>query len=161
MGIRVPIRLTSTEAYLARRHGSTRTLSVTELDILDRHADELVQQIENAWPVDTSTSRDAFTYLVQGRRDRIGIVIENDVDYVQFVHEAGAPPDPPLWRTLIPQLWAARRAAVLADMERAIDATERLIDDEARKGRAGLTERQILAGARPSRPRPSRTGVSP
>ena len=149
MGIRVPIRLTSIEAYLVNRHGSARGLGVDELDVLDAGAAAMVQDIENAWPVDTSTSRDAFTYVVQGRRDRVGIVIENDVDYVQFVHYAGEQPEPPLWRTLIPETWAAHKAGILADLQRAIDETERLITEEARKPR-GLTERQILAGARPS-----------
>lgn len=138
MGIRVPIRLTSTEAYLARRHGSTRTLSVTELDILDRHADELVQQIENAWPVDTSTSRDAWTYTVIGRADWMGFILDNDVDYAEFVHYAGAPASPALWETLLPATVATYAPGLLAALRTEAAATQRRIADNQRQGGRGL-----------------------
>lgn len=142
----MPVRLREVEAYLRRVHGGPRELGVDELDVLDRHAEAVVLAIEDQWPVDTSTSRDAFTYTVQGHAGEVGYTIENDVDYAQYVHRAGESPDSPLWRTLIPDEVRADAPGLNADMRRAIDQTERALafHAAARAAAARGTKRQHL-----------------
>ena len=143
MGIEVPIRLKSVEAYVRQKHGSLRELGVDELRIVDTYAERIVDAIQSQWPVDTSTSRDAFTYTLLPGRD-IGFTIENDVDYAEYVHEG-------LWERLIPEVWDGYRGAMVADLRDAVDETESVIASE--KAAGGLTQRQILAGRRPARKR--------
>lgn len=150
MGIEVELRLTSAEAHLKRTHKAVRSLSVDELSILERFGEAIVEDIQGAWPVDTSTSRDAFTFTTTDR-ERIAIVIENDADYAEYVHRKGTAPEPPLWETLIPSVWDRYKADLARDLRAAIDATEALIEAERAKGKKGLTVTQILAGKRPTR----------
>ena len=121
-GIEVPVELSSVSAYLLNRHGSRRELSVRELDVLDAFATDIVNDIADRWPVDTSTSRDAFTFTIDG--EGIGFTIENDADYAEWIHRAGEPADPPLWETLIPEVFESYRGDLVAAMKAAIDETE-------------------------------------
>ena len=146
MGIRVPIRLKSIEAYIVAVHGSARGLATTEIRILNRWAGDMVTEIEDAWPVDTSTSRDGFDYAVEERPGWIGIVIENDVDYVQYVHYAGESADEPLWETLIPSVFEANKGGLLAALRTEIARTEAFIKSEARIP-GGKSERRILTSS--------------
>jgi hypothetical protein len=59
-----------------------------ELQVLDRYASALVNEIELSWPVDTSTSRDAFSYTLLND-GTTGFTILNDCDYVEFIVEPG------------------------------------------------------------------------
>lgn len=140
-GVEQEIRLASIERYIAAAHGSSRELSVDEIDVLDSYAGEVVREIAERWPVDTSTSRDEWTYYIDG--DTIGFTITNDVDYVEWVHYAGEPAEPPLWETLIPEVWAEVGPRAVAAMQAAVDETERQIV-EAR--RVGVSERAVITG---------------
>lgn len=140
-GVEQPIRLPSVEAYVVAVHGSPRGLSADEIEVLAEWADVVVAEIADAWPVDTSTSRDMWASYVT--EDPLGFVVYNDVDYVEWVHEAGTPADPPLWETLIPEVWERNRDLVAAAMRAAIDQTEADIRDARAQG---VDERAVLAG---------------
>ena len=152
MGIEVELRVTSVSAHLKRAHGSVRSLAVSELRILETYAEAIVEDIQAAWPVDTSTSRDAFTFTTADR-ENIAIVVENDADYAEYVHRKGTAPEPALWETLIPAVWDRYKVDLARELRAAVDATEALIVSERAKGKGGLTVSQVLAGKRPSRKR--------
>jgi hypothetical protein len=145
VGIEITLRLTSVEQYLRAKHRGARTLSATEKKILGTYADDIVRDIEDAWPVDTSTSRDAFYYTLDGGPPEITITIVNEVDYAEYVHYAGTDPEPPLYETLIPAVWGSYRVALAEELKRAIDVTEEMIRT------SGLSKNQILSGVRPTR----------
>lgn len=164
-GIEYPVRLQSVETYLVAVHGSARELGVDELDVLTGYVEQIVDEVENAWPLDTSTSRDAFTFLVEGHAGRIGFVIENDTDYASFVHYAGTPAEPELWTTLIPARVNAHAASLIADLKLAIDDTERVLAEHAAARAAAprgtkrdhLTANQVLARSWRTASAPRRT----
>lgn len=140
-GVEQTIILPSVEAYIVEAHGSARGLSSAEINVLAEWADTIAAEIADAWPVDTSTSRDMWMAHIE--QDPIAIFVYNDVDYVEWVHYAGGSADDPLWEALIPEVWDRNRALVIAAMRDAIDATEA----EIRQARAeGYDERSVLSG---------------
>ena len=122
------MQFASIEAYVRQVNGGPRQLTRTEREIIDNYAAMIVDDIEQAWPVDTSTSRDAWTYEVRGQANWMGFVIENDVDYVEWVHYAGQPATPPLWETLLPATVQAYAAQMLAALRAEILISQRAID---------------------------------
>jgi len=91
---------------------------------MDEFAGLIVDDIQEAWPVDTGLSRLAFDWVLLSQVGTVGFDIINDVDYVEFIHRAGDATRTPLWTTVIPaviQGWAPR---MLAALRRAIDRTE-------------------------------------
>ena len=108
---------------IERLHGAPRGLSTTEIAVLDEHAGRIVDAIADAWPVDTSTSRDAWTHLLETTAGNVAITLINDVDYAEYVHHKGEGPDP-LWETLLPETVKAAAPALNADMRAAIEETE-------------------------------------
>lgn len=110
--------------YLAA-HGGLRALTPDEEGVLYLFGEELVRYIVTAWPVDTGTSQDAFSFYTSGDPGQgFGIVVENPMFYAQYVHLKGADPDAPLWRTLFPEAWAAIKPGLLRALFAEIDATE-------------------------------------
>lgn len=131
------VRMRSVEDYLVAAHGSARTLTIDELDVIDRHASAVVESIEDAWPVDTSTSRDAFFHVLLDDPE-IGYVVSNDADYAEWVHPKGDPV--PLLDTLVPDTIEADVPALAAELRLAIDATERRAAENARRGGRGFLD---------------------
>lgn len=110
--------------YLAA-HGGLRALTPDEEGVLYLFGEELVRYIVTAWPVDTGTSQDAFSFYTSGDPGQgFGIVVENPMFYAQYVHLKGEDPDAPLWRTLFPEAWASVKPALLKSLFAEIDATE-------------------------------------
>lgn len=147
MGVAVPVRLKSIEAVVMAAHGRARSLSVDELDIVDEVASTVTNQIEEDWPVDTSTSRDGFYFTIQSAPGHYGYTILNDVDYVQYIHAAGTPAKPELWRTLIPRTVAEHLTPMLTRLRFAVADTQRALAFEAAKpkGKQRLSEAQVLS----------------
>lgn len=146
MGIAVPVRLRSIEAAVMTAHGRMRSLSVDEIDALDATASTVTNQIEEEWPVDTSTSRDGFYFTIQSAPGNYGFTVLNDVDYVQYIHAAGTPAKPELWRTLIPRIVAEHLTPLLSRLRAAIADTERALAAEAAKPKGQrLSEAQVLS----------------
>lgn len=130
MGFEYPVRLRSVEGVVARLHGGPRSLSAREIQILADGADQILAEIVDGWPVDTSTSRDAFEIDLSTAPGDYGFTISNDADYAQYVHEAGTPAEPPLWETLIPAVVARLAPGIVADLVSEIPRTERRINQQ-------------------------------
>ena len=127
MALEVPVRLESIETYILQKHRGFRYLELSEIQELDQLAELIVSDIEEAWPVDTSTSRDAFRYeLMTG--GEVGFTIFNDVDYVEYIVEPGSKSvengGTPIIDIIIPQVIAANRELLLAKMRTAVDIAE-------------------------------------
>lgn len=122
MGLEYPVDLKSIETYVRQQHGSDRFIALNEIDVISDWAGQIVNEIEREWPVDTSTSRDSFSYIVNNTG--YGFTILNDCDYVEFIHRAGEPPIPPLWETLIPDVIDQYAQGLLQAMRDAVDETE-------------------------------------
>ena len=129
MGVSIPVHLQSIEAYIRQKHGSARHMSLLEIQTLDAWATGIVTEIEQRWPVDTSTSRDAFMFTIMHGGD-VGFTIENDCDYVEFIHEKGTSPEDLCIDTIIPEVINENSQGMLSAMRDAVDATE-----EAARGR--------------------------
>lgn len=143
MSIRYPVRLASIEAFVSVEHGGRRALVYEERRILDQFAQAVLGDIEEAWPVDTSLSRDSFEYGVNSGhdvKDGIGFTIENDVWYVQYVHYAGTPAEPALWQTLFPAVVQAHAPRYLALLKRQIQLTEIAIRASVNRGGRGFLD---------------------
>jgi hypothetical protein len=140
VGIRVPVRLKTIEAYVAKAHGSPRELTADEDLVLFDHVERIVAEIDKGWPVDTSTSRDAFSFETVGREDWIGFIVINPVPYAEYVHLKGTPIVPELWRTLIPAEVDVGLPALFKDLKAAIDETEAEIAVSRESGGRGLLD---------------------
>lgn len=120
-----PVTLASVDAEIVRQHGTWRYLSPTELDILIDGVVEVVALVKAGWPVDTGTSKDAWTYTIYPPSERsIGFDIENPMFYAEWVHEKGGSPEDPLWSRLIPAAVSSVMPGVVEALRRAIRATE-------------------------------------
>lgn len=124
MGFEYPARLRSVEQVVRRLHGSDRSLSVAEIRILADGADEILAEIVDGWPVDTSTSRDAMQVDLDTGPGFYAITVSNDADYAEYIHEKGTPADPPLWETLIPSVVARLAPQIVARLAAEIPRTE-------------------------------------
>lgn len=123
MGFSMEVELASIASYIVSRHGKFRYLELNEIQTLDQWAGDIVEKIEEEWPVDTSTSRDAFSYtLMTG--GRVGFTITNDVDYVQYIHAAGTGPESALVDTLIPEIVQDYTSGLLVAMRAAVEVAE-------------------------------------
>ena len=141
MGISMPVRLRTVEDYIVSRHGFMRQLTLAEFNVLRAILDDLVEQIQENWPIDTGLSMTAFEWTIQSTPELIGFTILNDVDYVEFIHRRGTSPDPPLWLTLIPALLSAYKGRINTALIVAVDRTEGHI----RRGRSFLDLLQLTA----------------
>ena len=124
MGVEYPVKLRTVMAEIRRLHGSDRGLSSSEIDVLAAHTGAIVDAVADAWPVDTSTSRDAWVDVLHTTAGNVGFDLVNDVYYAEYVHYAGESPDPPLWETLLPETVQAMAPALNADLLGAIAETE-------------------------------------
>ena len=134
MAVSGDIRLRSIEEYIQRRHGKTRNTTPREEDVINRHADRVVQYVKDNWPVDTGTSRDRWLFEYKATAGRLSLFIENPMFYSEYVHRTGGSPDNPLWLRLVPEAWGMFKEDMLTDVRRQINATERELE---RKQRAG------------------------
>lgn len=144
MGLEIPVRLQSIEQYIIQKHNGFRYLELNEIQTLDQWAGDIVQTIEDEWPVDTSTSRDAFSYtLMEG--GEVGFTILNDVDYVEYIHRKGTPSiaegGTPLYAELIPQVIQQYKEGMLQALRDAVDVSEAAFQSQAqpttKRGRRG------------------------
>ena len=129
-----PVRLQSIATYLLQSHGKPRSLTAQEIGILRDYADLIVEGIQDAWPVDTGTSRDAWGYELHVHYPDIGFDLENDTDYAAYVTSGGG--TGPLYETLIPQVVAGYANDMRQELMVAINAAEvKRREQEQRRGR--------------------------
>lgn len=134
MGLEIPVRLQSIEQYIIQKHNGFRYLELNEIQTLDQWAGDIVQTIEDEWPVDTSTSRDAFSYTLM-EVGEVGFTILNDVDYVEYIHRKGTPSiaegGTPLYAELIPQVIQQYKEGMLQALRDAVDVSEAAFQAQA------------------------------
>lgn len=127
MSLTYPVRFASIERYVVTSHGSPRPLTHIEGQVIHAFAEAVLTEIEDAWPVETSLSRDSFDYTEQdggyGADEPIGFTIDNPVWYVQYIHRSGEGPTP-LWTWLFPQVVQSLAPPYLVKLRLEIDATE-------------------------------------
>ena len=133
-GADITTHLQSIERFIVMVHGSPRQLSLSEILVMQAHVDAMLDEIVAGWPVDTSSSRDAWTYTTNSVVGDVSFTLDNRVEYVEFVHFAG---DPTLLIDgFVPDVIDAHLPAMLADMKAEILATEiRIKANRARGGR--------------------------
>lgn len=144
MAVRLNIRLRTLDEYVAKRHGAQRALTPHESNAIYDFADRMLQYIKDRWPVDTGTSRDRWTYVLNGTPGQMGLTIENPMFYAEYVHYAGGSDDSPLWETLLPEAFNMVKDALMAAVLAAVDKTEQRIDRDIQRGR---TRRQAALQA--------------
>lgn len=140
MSVVYPVYLRTLDDYIRSAHGSARPLTAEEMLVMDGYAAAVLEDVQDAWPVDTSTSRDAWTYTLRDAPGEMGFVLENDTYYVQYVHESGMPPTSPLWEYLLPQVVQSYAAPLLAAMRSAADATEQAATRNRAAGGRGILD---------------------
>lgn len=145
MALEVKFYPTEIAPYLVA-HGGLRALVPDEEAIVYGYGEELLRGIVSSWPVDTGTSQDAFSFYTSGDPgEGFGIVVENPMYYAEYVHLAGTAPEPPLWRTLFPAVWAPIKPRLLAELFAAIRSTER---ERASREAGKVARGETPAGAR-------------
>lgn len=139
-GVRVPIALDSLKAFITAVNGGPRQLSADEADLLAAYATRIVEEIEEQWPVDTGTSRDAWRYVLRSDFDRLGFEVLNDIDYVEYVHRKGGNAEAPLWREVIPDVVSRYSSALTRDMREKVAETQRRIAANTAQGGRGFLD---------------------
>jgi hypothetical protein len=119
---RYPVLLQSIATYLLQSHGKPRSLTAKEIGILRDYADLIVEGVQDEWPVDTGTSRDAWGYELHVHYPQIGFDLENDADHVTFVHRKGE--TSPLYEALIPEVVTRYADDMRLELMAAINAEE-------------------------------------
>lgn len=148
MAIEVVWPLPTVDAYLLVAHGAPRSLTAEESDVLYEYAGLIEAYVVERWPVDTGTSRDSFAFTVSGQPGEIGATFTNDMFYVEYVHRAGEPPDPPLYAILFPEARDLYQPDAIRDLQAAIDRTEAAIARaSSERGRRAATLRAYLPAA--------------
>lgn len=126
--IEVTMPLPMVDAYLLRKHGSPRSLTAEESDILWEYGADMERYVVDRWPVDTGTSRDMFSFTVSGQPGTISITFANPMFYAEYVHLAGSPSiaegGTPLYAELFPEARDVYRDRLVQELEAAIDQTE-------------------------------------
>lgn len=136
----IPIRLQSIDLLILAERGSPRSLTAAETATLRDYVDLIVEYIEDAWPVDTGTSRDAWGYELYNHPPGIGFDITNEMDYAAFVTERGNP-GMPLYTSLVPEAVARYADELRAELTRQIR-------EEERRRRERESARPVRRGAR-------------
>ena len=131
------VELRSIEAYIVQVYGAARNLTRSELSVLRDHVEAIVTTIEEAWPVDTSTSRDGWYYTLDTAAGVVGFTISNDVEYVDWVHYSGDPTV--LIDTVVPDAIDGEIPGLLADLRAEIDATQAAVTVNV-SGQRGLID---------------------
>jgi len=144
--IEVEWQLPSVSAYLLVKHGSPRSLTAEEADVLWEYGALVEEYVVSRWPVDTGTSRDSFSYTLSGQPPVISVLFENTMFYAGFVHEAGTPSiaegGTPLYATLYPEALDRYRDDAVRDLQAALDQTEAAIAPASQsRGRRAATLR--------------------
>lgn len=136
MGVRLAIRFKSLDDYIAKQRGRQRAMTPPEMDAVYRFADRMLQYIKDRWPVDTGTSRDKWTYELNPTPGQMGLTIENEMYYAEYVHLAGGTAESPLWETLLPEAFNLVKDALLSAALAAVDQTERRVARDIARGQS-------------------------
>lgn len=149
MALEVQWRLPAVDAYLLAAHGSPRSLTSEEGDVLFEYATEVEAYVVDRWPVDTGTSRDSFSFTLSTQPGDISVLFENPMYYAEYVTLKGTTPvsqgGVPLYAELFPAALGIYRDAAIRALCDAIDRTEATIARApTERGRRAATRRAFL-----------------
>lgn len=126
--IDVTIKLTDMIAYLRKKHGDDRPLTPKEVAALRVMGNDMLRVIKQNWPVDTGTSRGAWSYSINPSPRSIAFVFTNRAWYSSWITRRGERPvkdgGSPLFRRLLPAVWNAAKPKTFRLLREAIDKTE-------------------------------------
>jgi hypothetical protein len=126
--IDVTIKMPDMIAYLRKQHGSDRPLTPKEVAALRVMGNEMLRVIKQNWPVDTGTSRGAWSYYVNPSPRAIAFVFTNRVWYSSWITKRGERTvkdgGAPLFRRLLTAVWNAGKPKTFRLLREAIDKTE-------------------------------------
>ncbi len=140
------IKLQRLEGMVKLKHKTSRRLAPREEKILERYARDIVSYIRDQWPVDTGTSRAAWSWRLDTVEGNYAINLTNRMYYASFVHYRGSPKapgrhgkwlTPAVYEMLVPQAWNNYRDRLYGDMLREIERTE---IELAKKQKMGLVQ---------------------
>ena len=127
------IKLERLEGMVKLKHKTSRRLAPREERILERYAREIISYIREQWPVDTGTSRAAWSWRLDTVEGNYAINLTNRIHYASWVHYKGSPKargrhgkwlTPAVYEYLVPQAWNQFRDRLYGDMIAEIDRTE-------------------------------------
>tara|TARA_R110000824_G_scaffold24941_4_gene87318 strand:- start:10002 stop:10493 length:492 start_codon:yes stop_codon:yes gene_type:complete len=137
------IKLQRLEGMVVLKHKTTRRLAPREIQILRRYARDIVSYIQERWPVDTGTSRAAWTYGVETVEGSYAINLENRMWYSSYVHYRGSPKAPgrhgnwlvpAVYEDVVPEAWDKYGDRLYADLAREIIRTEKELFKKPKMG---------------------------
>ena len=140
------IKLQRLEGMVKLKHKTSRRLAPREVQLLRRYARDIVSYIQDQWPVDTGTSRAAWTYGVETVEGSYAINLENRMWYSSYVHYRGSPKapgrhgkwlTPAVYEEVVPEAWDKYRDRLYGDMLQEIERTEA---EMAKRQRMGLVQ---------------------
>ena len=140
------IKLQRLEGMVKLKHKTSRRLAPREEKILERYTRDIVSYIRDRWPVDTGTSRAAWSWRLDTVEGNYAINLTNRMYYASFVHYRGSPKapgrhgrwlTPAVYEELVPEAWDKYEARLYADMAREIIRTEAEL---AKKQKMGLVQ---------------------
>lgn len=140
------IKLQRLEGMVKLKHKTSRRLAPREEKILERYARDIVSYVRDQWPVDTGTSRAAWSWRLDTVEGNYAINLTNRMYYASFVHYRGSPKapgrhgrwlTPAVYEEVVPEAWAKYRDRLYADMSREIIRTEAEL---AKKPKMGLVQ---------------------
>ena len=126
--IRALGRLPEIDQYIRIKHGSPRSLTPKESAVMGTEVNAQMRVIRRNWPVDTGTSRGAWSATVQGDAGAVAIVYENPISYSGWVTKKGQTPvregGRPWFQTLVSEVFKANKKRLIRKMREEIDKTE-------------------------------------
>ena len=125
--VRATINLTSLDAYVREKHGRARALSPDEIAVVQRWGELMLTFIQASWPVDTGTSRDAWTFYVDPSPGTMALIIENPMWYADYVYGKGDVTRTPIWEGILVEAWSLSRQGLLIEARARVDKTEAAI----------------------------------
>lgn len=140
------IKLQRLEGMVKLKHKTSRRLAPREEKILERYARDIVSYVRDQWPVDTGTSRAAWSWRLDTVEGNYAINLTNRMYYASFVHYRGSPKapgrhgrwlTPAVYEEVVPEAWDKYGDRLYADMGREIIRTEAEL---AKKPKMGLVQ---------------------
>tara|TARA_Y100000310_G_scaffold33799_1_gene31937 strand:- start:142 stop:630 length:489 start_codon:yes stop_codon:yes gene_type:complete len=137
------IKLERLEGIVKLKHKTTRRLAPREEKILERYARDIVSYIRSRWPVDTGTSRAAWSWRLDTVEGNYAINLTNRMHYASFVHYRGSPKapgrhgkwlTPSVFEEVVPEAWSVVRGRLYGDMMREIERTEIELAEKEKMG---------------------------
>lgn len=132
--IEVTIAMPDINRYIQKVAGERRPLTPRETMVLTKQAQAMLRVIKLNWPVDTGSSRGAWSVYINPSPNSVAIIFENPMWYSSWVTEktkptvAEAGQTAALYRKLIPAVWKAAKPKTIRLMKEAITKTQKQLE---------------------------------